>query len=128
LDGVLVPVPEAPVDREAVIEAVDVRVCEAVWLGLVVKVVVEDVVMVREAVTVPDREGVCVEVGSELPVGVGVQDSETVVLAVIVCVCEAVRVAVRVDEEVGTAVLVGVEVRAVVAVPVWVEEGVAVPV
>lgn len=32
--------------------AVDVRVGEAVWLGLVVKVVVEDVVIVREAVTV----------------------------------------------------------------------------
>jgi hypothetical protein len=30
LDGVLVPVPEAPLDREAVIEAVDVRVGEAV--------------------------------------------------------------------------------------------------
>ena len=89
---------------------------------------VEEVVMVREAVTVPDREGVFVGVGSELPVMVGVQDPETVVLAVPVCVCEAVREDVRVDEEVGTAVPVGVEVRAAVAAAVWVEEGGGVPV
>jgi len=94
----------------------------------VVKVVVEDVVMVREAVTVPDRVGVCVGVGPELPVGVGVQDPETVELAVAVCVCEAVREDVRVDEEVGTDVRLEVRVAGAVAAAVCVEEGVVVPV
>ena len=97
---------------------------------------VEDVVMVREAVTVDVWLAVFVEVGAELPVVVGVQDPETVVLAVAVWVEEAVREEVRVDEEVRAAVPVGVEegvavaaavwVKVEVAVSVWVEEGVAV--
>ena len=108
--------------------AVGVRVGEAVWLGLVVKVVVEDVVMVREAVTVPDREGVFVGVGAELPVVVELQDPETVVLAVAVRVWDAVVEDVKVDEEVGTDVRLEVTVAGAVAVPVWVEEAVAVAV
>ena len=104
LDGVFVPVPEAPNESVVVVVTVGVDVEDGVLEAVKVVEVLAVVDMVMEAVTVGVQDGVLVPVLERLAVADEVQDPVTVVLDDAVSVAEAVIEAVFVCDKVGQAV------------------------